>query len=155
DTLAEGLRRFRGVRPRLELPGAAGGVSVYDDFAHHPTAIGGTLGGGRSAEPGGRRLAVFEPPSATACPPGFQDDFVKALGLADHVVLPPVFRSALPEEQRLSAEQVVADLQRGGVDARYLPSVDEIVRTVARESRSGDLVLVMSNGGFDNIHQKL
>jgi len=155
DTLAEGLRRFRGVRRRLELRGTADGVSVYDDFAHHPTAIGETLAGVRSAYPGRRLWAIFEPRSATSCRRVFQDDFVKALGLADHVVLPPVFRSALPEEQRLSAEQVVADLQRGGVDARYLPSVDEIVRTVARESRSGDLVLVMSNGGFDNIHQKL
>jgi UDP-N-acetylmuramate: L-alanyl-gamma-D-glutamyl-meso-diaminopimelate ligase len=85
----------------------------------------------------------------------FQSDFARALKIADHVILPPVFRSALPEDQRLSGEQVIADLKREGVDARYLPSVDEIVRVVARESRSGDLVLVMSNGGFDNIHQKL
>jgi len=155
DTLAEGLRGFRGVRRRLELRGTADGVLVYDDFAHHPTAIAETLAGVRSAYPGRALWAIFEPRSATSCRRVFQDDFVKALGVADHVILPPVFRSTLPEEQRLSAERVVADLQRGGVDARYLPSVDEIVRTLARESRSGDLVVVMSNGGFDNIHQRL
>ena len=99
--------------------------------------------------------AIFEPRSATSCRRVFQDDFAKALGAADHVILPPVFRSTLPEDERLSGEQVIADLKRNGVDARYLPSVDEIVRAVARDSRSGDLVVVMSNGGFDNIHQKL
>jgi UDP-N-acetylmuramate: L-alanyl-gamma-D-glutamyl-meso-diaminopimelate ligase len=66
-----------------------------------------------------------------------------------------VFRSTLPEDQRLSAEQVVSDLQQAGVDARYIPAVDDIVRTLVREAREGDLVVVMSNGGFDDIHQKL
>jgi UDP-N-acetylmuramate: L-alanyl-gamma-D-glutamyl-meso-diaminopimelate ligase len=153
--MAEGLKRFRGVRRRLELRGTADGVSVYDDFAHHPTAIAETLAGVRSAYPHRPLWAIFEPRSATSCRRVFQDDFAKALGVADHVILPPVFRSSVPEDQRLSSEQVIADLKREGVDARYLPTVDEIVRTVARESRSGDLVLVMSNGGFDNIHQKL
>jgi UDP-N-acetylmuramate: L-alanyl-gamma-D-glutamyl-meso-diaminopimelate ligase len=153
--MAEGLKGFRGVRRRLELRGTADGVSVYDDFAHHPTAIAETLAGVRSAYPHRPLWAIFEPRSATSCRRVFQDDFAKALGVADHVILPPVFRSSVPEDQRLSSEQVIADLKREGVDARYLPTVDEIVRTVARESRSGDLVLVMSNGGFDNIHQKL
>jgi UDP-N-acetylmuramate: L-alanyl-gamma-D-glutamyl-meso-diaminopimelate ligase len=71
------------------------------------------------------------------------------------VVLPAVFRSTLPEEERLSPEQVIAELKQSGIDARYIPAVDDIVRTVAAEARDGDLVVVMSNGGFDNIHQKL
>ena len=70
-------------------------------------------------------------------------------------MLPAVFRSNLPEGERLSAEGLVADLKAGGVDARYIPEVPEIVRTIAKDARDGDLVIVMSNGGFDNIHQKL
>jgi UDP-N-acetylmuramate: L-alanyl-gamma-D-glutamyl-meso-diaminopimelate ligase len=71
------------------------------------------------------------------------------------VVLPAVFRSTLPEDERLSAEQIVDDLKQSRVDARYIPVVDDIVRTVAKEAEDGDLIVVMSNGGFDNIHQKL
>jgi UDP-N-acetylmuramate: L-alanyl-gamma-D-glutamyl-meso-diaminopimelate ligase len=155
DTLADGLRRFKGVRRRMEHRGSAAGVSVYDDFAHHPTAIEETLTGVRSAYPDRRIWAIFEPRSATSCRRVFQSDFVRALSKADTVVLPAVFRSSLPEEERLSPEQIIEELQRGGVDARYIPAVDDIVRAVARDSREGDLVVVMSNGGFDNIHQKL
>ena len=155
DTMAEGLKRFRGVRRRMQLRGTAAGVSIYDDFAHHPTAIGETLAGVRSAYPGRRIWAIFEPRSATSCRRIFQDEFARALSGADRVILPAVFRSTLPEPERLSPEQLVADLQAGGVEARYIPAVDDIVRTVARESASGDLVVIMSNGGFENIHEKL
>ena len=155
DTLADGLRRFKGVRRRMQLRGTAAGVAVYDDFAHHPTAIAETLAGVRSAFPGRRLWAIFEPRSATSCRRVFQTDFARALAGADTVVLPAVFRSSLPEDQRLSAEQLIADLDTAGVDARYIPRVDEIVRTVSREAKSGDLVVIMSNGGFENIHQKL
>ena len=155
DTLAEGLRRFKGVRRRMQHRGAAGGVDVYDDFAHHPTAIEETLAAVRSAFPERRIWAIFEPRSATSCRRVFHADFVRALSAADRVVLPAVFRSTLPEEQRLSAEQVVDELKASGVDARYIPAVDDIVSNVARDARHGDLVVVMSNGGFDDIHQKL
>ena len=155
DTMAAGLRRFRGVRRRMQHRGTAAGVAVYDDFAHHPTAIGETLAGVRSAFPDRRVWAIFEPRSATSCRRVFQSDFVRALERADRVVLPAVFRSTLPEEQRLSPEQVVRELQAGGVDARYIPGVDDIVRNVADDARDGDIVVVMSNGGFDDIHQKL
>jgi UDP-N-acetylmuramate: L-alanyl-gamma-D-glutamyl-meso-diaminopimelate ligase len=155
DTLATGLRAFKGVRRRMQLRGTIGGVSVYDDFAHHPTAIAETLAGVRSAFPDQRLWAIFEPRSATSCRRVFQGEFARALGGADVVVLPAVFRSTLPEDERLSPERLVADLDAAGVDARYIPGVDEIVRAVARDSREGDLVVVMSNGGFDGIHQKL
>jgi UDP-N-acetylmuramate: L-alanyl-gamma-D-glutamyl-meso-diaminopimelate ligase len=155
DTMAEGLRRFKGVRRRMEVRGTVGGITVYDDFAHHPTAIAETLAGVRSAYPDRRIWAVFEPRSATSCRRVFQTDFARALAAADRVVLPAVFRSSLPEDQRLSPEQLVADLKSDGVDARYVPQVEEIVRMVQREGRDGDLVVVMSNGGFDNIHQRL
>ena len=155
DTMAEGLRRFKGVRRRMELRGTAGGVSVYDDFAHHPTAIEETLTGVRSAFPTQRVWAIFEPRSATSCRRIFQADFARALSRADRVVLPAVFRSNLPEDQRLSAEQLIADLKAADVDARYIPKVDDIVPAVAREARDGDVIVVMSNGGFDDIHRKL
>jgi UDP-N-acetylmuramate: L-alanyl-gamma-D-glutamyl-meso-diaminopimelate ligase len=155
DTMATGLRQFKGVRRRLQHRGAASGVDVYDDFAHHPTAIAETLAGVRSAFPDRRIWAIFEPRSATSCRRVFQADFAKALALADRVVLPAVYRSSLPEDERLSAEGLVADLKAGGTDARYIPDIPEIVGTVAKDARAGDLVIVMSNGGFDDIHQKI
>ncbi|OFW06865.1 MAG: UDP-N-acetylmuramate:L-alanyl-gamma-D-glutamyl-meso-diaminopimelate ligase [Acidobacteria bacterium RIFCSPLOWO2_02_FULL_67_36] len=155
DTMAEGLRKFRGVRRRLQHRGTAAGVAVYDDFAHHPTAIGETLDGVRSAFPDRRIWAIFEPRSATACRRIFQSEFARALSKADRVVVPAVFRSTLPEAERLSPEALITDLQSNGVEARYIPQVDDIVTTVAREARDGDLVIVMSNGGFDDIHRKL
>ena len=155
DTLGGGLRKFRGVRRRMEHRGTEGGVMIYDDFAHHPTAIEETLAGVRSAHPSRTVWAIFEPRSATSCRRIFQEDFARALGHADRVVLPAVFRSNIPDDQRLSAEGLIADLKRAGVDARYIPQTDDIVRTVSREAKEGDLVIVMSNGGFDTIHQKL
>jgi len=155
DTMAAGLREFKGVRRRLQHRGTASGVAVYDDFAHHPTAIAETLQGVRSAYPGRRIWAIFEPRSATSCRRVFQLDFAKALARADHVVLPAVYRSTLPENERLSTEVLIADLKAAGVDARFIPDTADIVRTVAGDAQSGDLVIVMSNGGFDNIHQKL
>lgn len=155
DTMADGLRRFKGVRRRLQLRGTANGVAVYDDFAHHPTAIAETLAGVRSAYPDHRIWAIFEPRSATSCRKVFQSDFARAFGPADRVLLPAVFRTTLPDDQRLSIDQLVADLRAGGKDARFIPAVDDIVATVAREAGRGDLVVVMSNGGFYDIHQKL
>ncbi len=155
DTMAAGLKSFKGVRRRMEHRGTVAGVAVYDDFAHHPTAIAETLAGVRSAYPKRRIWAIFEPRSATACRRVFHSEFVGALGAADKVILPANTRPNVPEDQRLSTEQIVADLQAGGVDARFIPATDDIVRAVAKDARAGDLVIVMSNGGFDNIHQKL
>jgi UDP-N-acetylmuramate: L-alanyl-gamma-D-glutamyl-meso-diaminopimelate ligase len=97
STMVEGLRKFRGVRRRLEHRGTASGVAVYDDFAHHPTAIGETLEGIRSAYPDRRIWAIFEPRSATSCRRIFHAEFLRALAKADRVILPAVFRSTLPE----------------------------------------------------------
>jgi len=155
DTLASGLRSFKGVRRRMQLRGVARGIAVYDDFAHHPTAIAETLAGVRSAYPDRLIWAIFEPRSATSCRKVFQEDFARAFGPADRILLPAIFRSTLPEGERLSPEQLVADLKASGKDARYIPKVDDIVALVAKQARDGDLIVVMSNGGFDDIHQKL
>jgi UDP-N-acetylmuramate: L-alanyl-gamma-D-glutamyl-meso-diaminopimelate ligase len=155
DTMAEGFRQFKGVRRRMQLRGTANGVAVYDDFAHHPTAIAETLAGVRSAYPDRRIWAIFEPRSATSCRKIFQDEFARAFAKADRVVLPEIFRSTLAEDQRLSVEGLVDTLKTAGQDARFVPRVDDIVQTVAKEARDGDLVVVMSNGGFEDIHRKL
>src|SRR6188768_833247 len=144
--LVEGLRQFRGIKRRLETVGVRRGVSVLDDFAHHPTAVHETLGALRTGYPGRRVWAVFEPRSASSCRRVFQDDFAKAFGAADEVVLAAVFRSTLPEDERLSAEQLVLDLTRQGRHARHIPEIDDIVSTIARERRDGDVVVLMSNG---------
>ena len=125
--MAAGLRAFKGVRRRMQLRGTARGVAVYDDFAHHPTAIAETLAGVRSAYPDRRIWAIFEPRSATSCRKVFQDDFARAFAAADRILLPAIFRSTLPDDQRLSTEQLVADLKAAGKDARYIPKVDDIV----------------------------
>jgi UDP-N-acetylmuramate: L-alanyl-gamma-D-glutamyl-meso-diaminopimelate ligase len=153
--LADGLRRFRGIKRRLETVGTADDVLVLDDFAHHPTAVHETLSALRTGYPDRRIWAVFEPRSASSCRRVFQDDFARAFGAADEVVIAAVFRSSLPEHERLSAEQLVADLARQGQRARYIPTVDDIIETIVREHRRGDIVLVMSNGGFGGIHRKL
>ena len=155
SVLADGLRTFEGVRRRLEELGTIGGVTLYDDFAHHPTAVVETLRALRAARPGRRIVAIFEPRSASSCRRVFQEAFVGALGVADEVIVAAVYRSSLPDSERLSAEDLVADLEKAGRRARYIPKVDDIVSTVARERRAGDLVVVMSNGGFGGIHQKL
>ena len=111
DTMVTSLSRFKGVRRRMQHRGTVRGVAVYDDFAHHPTAIGETLAGVRSAYPDRRIWAIFEPRSATSCRRVFQSDFARALANADRVILPAVFRSTLPDAERLSTEQLVADLK--------------------------------------------
>ena len=150
----EALGRFHGVRRRLEERGAVRGVTVYDDFAHHPTAVRETLQALRQAG-GGKLWAVFEPRSATACRRVFQQEFAAALALADRVVVADVFRSSLPVAEKLSEAALVADLERRGVAARHVPRVPEIVTHLAAEARPGDRVVIMSNGGFGGIHERL
>jgi UDP-N-acetylmuramate: L-alanyl-gamma-D-glutamyl-meso-diaminopimelate ligase len=155
ERIAAGLRTFAGVKRRLELVGVAGGVTVYDDFAHHPTAVAETLAGLRASNPASRIWAVFEPRSASSCRRVFQDDFAKAFAGADEVLIAPVFRSKLPESERLSVPQLVRDLSARGQSAREAASIDDIIAGIAKERRDGDLIVLMSNGGFGGIHQKL
>ena len=153
--LAAGLRGFKGIKRRLEVVGVRRDVTVLDDFAHHPTAVHETLAALRTGYPSRRVWAVFEPRSASSCRRVFQQDFAAAFGGADEVVIAGVFRSSLPESERLSAEQLVDDLRRQGQRARHIPAVDDIIRTIVTEHREGDVVVLMSNGGFGGIHQKL
>jgi UDP-N-acetylmuramate: L-alanyl-gamma-D-glutamyl-meso-diaminopimelate ligase len=153
--LAAGLASFAGIKRRLEVVGEARGVTVIDDFAHHPTAVRETLAALRAGYPGRRIRAVFEPRSASSCRRVFQDAFAQAFGDADETIVAAVYRSSLPEAERLDAAQLVADLSAQGRLARYVPDVPAIVETIARDARDGDVIMVMSNGGFGGIHGRL
>jgi len=155
ERIAEAVKLFAGVKRRLEVVGVADGVTVYDDFAHHPTAVAETIAGLRAAHPDARIWAVFEPRSASSCRRVFQEDFAKAFAGADEVLIAPVFRSTLPEAERLSIPQLIHDLNCASQSARDTQSIDDIITTIVREHRSGDHVVLMSNGGFGGIHRKL
>jgi UDP-N-acetylmuramate: L-alanyl-gamma-D-glutamyl-meso-diaminopimelate ligase len=155
EALAAGLGQFRGIRRRLEIVGTVAGVTVLDDFAHHPTAVYETLAALRLGYPDRRLWAVFEPRSASSCRRVFQDAFARAFGAADEVIIAGVFRTTLPEEERLSVTRLVEDLLSRGEHARHVPDVPDIVRTIVEEHREGDVVVLMSNGGFGGIHRKL
>ena len=153
--LRTGLASFAGVKRRLEVVGERRGVTVYDDFAHHPTAVAETIAAMRAARVGHRLWTVFEPRSASSCRRVFQQDFATAFAGADEVVIAPIYRSSLPEAVRLSEAELITDLQAAGVSARQLPDVDAIVAYVAAHATEGDDIVVMSNGGFGGIHGKL
>src|SRR5262249_31157144 len=145
EDVEKALKSFAGVKRRLEVVGTVAGVTVYDDFAHHPTAVAETLAGLRASNPAARVWPVFEPRSASSCRRVFQADFARAFAAADNVLIAPVFRSTLPEAERLSVEQLVEDLNGRGQSAQAAASVDDIVASIVRDHRPGDLVVVMSN----------
>jgi len=155
EQIGKSLKSFAGVKRRLEIVGTAHGVIVYDDFAHHPTAVAETLAALRASHPEARIWAVFEPRSASSCRRIFQDDFARAFAPADEVLIAPVFRSSLPESERLSVRQLARDLGDCRQSARDVKSLDDIVEILVREHRHGDLVVLMSNGGFGGIHRRI
>src|SRR5690606_14978546 len=135
--MQQGLEDFAGVSRRLELRGEVRGVAVYDDFAHHPTAILETLRAVRTSFPDRRVWAVFEPRSATSCRRVFQTDFARAFTEAapDEVIIAHVFRASLPADERLDVDRLVADIRASGRPARALPDVQTIVETIADEAQ--------------------
>lgn len=147
---------FVGIRRRMDIRGEARGITVVDDFGHHPTAIAETLKALR-IKYGERRLwAVFEPRSNTTRRNVFQERLVESFADADCVVISQVARlEKLAVEERLDPERLIRELQTGGRAAHYLPDVQTIVETVCRDAKEGDVVCVFSNGGFGDIHQKL
>jgi UDP-N-acetylmuramate: L-alanyl-gamma-D-glutamyl-meso-diaminopimelate ligase len=156
EEIAAGLASFRGVRRRLEVCGEADGVTVLDDFAHHPTAIAETLQAVRTRFPGRKVWAVLEPRSWSLRRKVFQDRLPPSFDHADEVVVAEVYGAgALPPAERLDPERLAHELRARGKRARFLPGVDAIVACLAAESRPGDLIAVLSNGGFGGIHGKL
>jgi UDP-N-acetylmuramate: L-alanyl-gamma-D-glutamyl-meso-diaminopimelate ligase len=156
DRIRKGLATFKTVRRRMEVRGQVGGVTVVDDFAHHPTAVRETLEAARQRFAGGRIVAVFEPRSYTAQRREFQERFRQALAGADRVILAGLFRPERYDEQTgMDPAELVEGLRGDGIEADYLPDVDDIVTTLVNDSEAGDVILVMSNGGFGGIHGKL
>ena len=154
--IAEALRSFKSVKRRMELKAEIGGVTIIDDFAHHPTAIAATLKALRVRYPGARLWAIFEPRSNTLRRKVLQKELVSSLGLADHVVITSIFKpEAVPENERLTVSSVVNALKRNGSQARELADADAIVAAVTPEFLSGDVVAILSNGGFGGIYEKL
>jgi UDP-N-acetylmuramate: L-alanyl-gamma-D-glutamyl-meso-diaminopimelate ligase len=156
EQIQRGFDTFAGVKRRMEVRGEAAGVTVLDDFAHHPTALAETIRAIRAKYAGRRLWALFEPRSNTTRRNVFQRELTEALALADGVFVARVDRwNELPESERLDPDRLVAELSARGRPALYAPGADEIVAALAPQLRGGDVVAVFSNGGFGGIHEKL
>jgi UDP-N-acetylmuramate: L-alanyl-gamma-D-glutamyl-meso-diaminopimelate ligase len=156
DVIATALKTFKSVKRRLEVRALVNGVTIIDDFAHHPTAIAGTLKALRERYPGSRLWAILEPRSNTLRRRVLQNDLARSLALADEVVVAGVFRSeAVPENERLELPELAASIQGHGRSARLAADSDAIVDMISSELCSGDVVAILSNGGFGGIYEKL
>lgn len=157
ETIANALASFTNVRRRAEIKGEERGVTVIDDFAHHPTAVRETLRGLRSRYSGRRLIAVFEPRSWSSRLAVFQEQYAEAFNAADYVVIAEVFDGgkALEKGKTLDTQKLIADVSKGGKPAYALPNATAIIQHLLPQLREGDVVAVMSNGGFDGIHEKL
>ncbi|MBU2549845.1 MAG: UDP-N-acetylmuramate:L-alanyl-gamma-D-glutamyl-meso-diaminopimelate ligase [Proteobacteria bacterium] len=156
EALLAGLSSFEGVRRRQEVRGVVDGVTVIDDFAHHPTAVRETLDAIRAAYPESRLVAVFEPRTNTSRRGIFQTEYATAFDAADEILVrEPPDPAKAPEGDRLSAEKLVRDIQARGRPARSFPDASGILEHLLARTRSGDVILIMSNGGFEGLHDRL
>jgi UDP-N-acetylmuramate: L-alanyl-gamma-D-glutamyl-meso-diaminopimelate ligase len=156
EQVAAALRQFRSVKRRLEVRAEVNGITVIDDFAHHPTAIAQTLTALRKRYAGRRLWAVLEPRSNTLVRNIFQTELGDSLALADEVVIADIYRSnKIPADQRLDLELLSRNINAKGKTVRHLADADAIVDAITPELRSGDVVAILSNGGFGNIYEKL
>jgi UDP-N-acetylmuramate: L-alanyl-gamma-D-glutamyl-meso-diaminopimelate ligase len=156
DAIVHGIETFAGVRRRQEIRGEKRQITVMDDFAHHPTAVRETLQAVKALYADRRLVAVFEPRTNSSMRSVFQKDYPLAFDAADMVCIrkPPLLEK-IPANDRFSSEQLVDDLKQRGKDAHYFPDTDTIIDYLCAMARPGDMILVMSNGGFDNIHERL
>jgi UDP-N-acetylmuramate: L-alanyl-gamma-D-glutamyl-meso-diaminopimelate ligase len=156
DAIIEALKTFKSVKRRLEVRAEIGGITVIEDFAHHPTAIRETLRALRAVYPNARLWAVLEPRSNTLRRKVLEADLIASLRMADRVVLAGIYQQQrIPDAERLHPEDVVHALNSAGTPAELLEDADAIVAGVAPELASGDVVAILSNGGFDGIYEKL
>ena len=155
-SIAAGLGSFEGVKRRQQVRGVAGGVTVVDDFAHHPTAVRETLQALRLAWPDSRLVVVFEPRTNSSRRAVFQDDYAGVFGDADRTLIREhVPLDTVPAEEQFSSRRLAEDLRARGLDAKSYADTDAILDALASSCRSGDVVAILSNGGFDNIHERL
>jgi UDP-N-acetylmuramate: L-alanyl-gamma-D-glutamyl-meso-diaminopimelate ligase len=156
EAIAAALKTFKSVKRRLEVKAQVNGITIIDDFAHHPTAIAETLKALRARYSGSRLWVILEPRSNTLRRRVLQNDLARSLAMADEVIVAGVFRSdVIPENERLELPALAAEIEHNGRRARLLPDADTIVKTVAPEMRRGDVVAILSNGGFGAIYEKL
>ncbi|MBA3008665.1 MAG: UDP-N-acetylmuramate:L-alanyl-gamma-D-glutamyl-meso-diaminopimelate ligase [Proteobacteria bacterium] len=157
DTMVQkALASFSGVKRRQEIRGIRKGITVMDDFAHHPSAVRETIAAVKPFYGKGRIMAVFEPRTNTSMRQFFQQDYPDAFLAADKVLIcNPCVKKNIPEEQRFSTEQLVADIIKKGGDAYHFETPSQVLAYLVPELRENDLVLIMSNGGFENIHNRL
>jgi UDP-N-acetylmuramate: L-alanyl-gamma-D-glutamyl-meso-diaminopimelate ligase len=156
DVIAQALETFRSVKRRLEVKAQVNGITIIDDFAHHPTAIEQTILALRARYPKSRLWVVLEPRSNTMRRNVLQDALAHSLALADQVVIAAIFKSeAIPEAERLDLQRVIDEIQKRGKQARIFADADAIVSAIAPELRERDVVAILSNGGFGGIYEKL
>lgn len=156
ELLASGLKEFKGVKRRQEVRAIVNDIQVIDDFAHHPTAILETIDGFKTKYPEKRLWAIFEPRSNTTRRKVFQGDLATAFDKADKVIISDVFHSAdIRENERLDPVELVSSINKNGDDAFFITKTDYIIEFLVRNAQPGDIMLIMSNGAFDNIHEKL
>ena len=156
EVIRKALADFWGIKRRQEVRGIVNGITIIDDFGHHPTAIRETLAGLRARQKSGKLWALFEPRSNTTRRAVFQESLPAAFVDADGVLIAQVARlDQLPEDQRLNPTRVVEDIRAMGKHAFYEPGADDIVQRLKPLAQPGDVVVVFSNGGFDGIHGKL
>jgi UDP-N-acetylmuramate: L-alanyl-gamma-D-glutamyl-meso-diaminopimelate ligase len=157
DAISEALRTFKNVRRRAEVIGEEGGVTVIDDFAHHPTAVRETLRGLRNRYRERRLIAVFEPRSWSSRLAVFQDEYATAFTAADYVVIATVFdgQRVVEKGEALNTSRLIKEISKQNKPAFLLPNATGIIDHLLPQMRPGDVVAIMSNGGFDGIHEKL
>lgn len=154
--IQKALLSFKGVKRRQEVRGAKNGIVVIDDFAHHPTAVKKTIQAIKGYYRESRLVAVFEPRTNTSMRNIFQEVYSEAFDGADKVCIRrPALLEKIPIGERFSSQQLVSDLNKRGLDADYFENTEEIIDFLTEMTRPGDVILVMSNGGFDNIHARL
>jgi UDP-N-acetylmuramate: L-alanyl-gamma-D-glutamyl-meso-diaminopimelate ligase len=156
EEISAALKTFKSVKRRLEVKAQVNGITIIDDFAHHPTAIAGTMAALRSRYPGARLWAILEPRSNTLRRNVLQSELAKSLALADEVIIATIFKSdAIPEAERLDLDAVAAQIHSYGRRAQVIADADSIVASAAPQLRAGDVVAILSNGGFGGIYEKL
>jgi UDP-N-acetylmuramate: L-alanyl-gamma-D-glutamyl-meso-diaminopimelate ligase len=156
EALQQSTETFQGVRRRQEIRGVEDDIAVIDDFAHHPTAVKATIEAVKSFYSRRRLIAVFEPRTNSSRRNIFQTQYAASFDAADLILIrqPPML-DKIPESERFSSQQLVDDLKKRGHSARYFPDTGAIIECLLRDAKPQDVVLIMSNGGFDNIHVRL
>ena len=155
-SLAEALKSFGGIKRRQEIKGEKRGILVLDDFAHHPTAVKETVLAVKEKYKNRRLMAVFEPRSNSSRRNIFQQRYAASFDKADLVMIPePPLMEMISPSERFSSTKLVEELGKRGIEAIYCPDTNSLLDEILKKTREGDVILIMSNGSFDNLHERL